>query len=112
VWIQTDISTSTLGKNDYANLPNNQMLACDPSAPGGPQMRRFLVGPAGCEVTGITMTPDMRTMFINIQHPGESASERSDPDQPGKVSTWPDGNGRPRSATVVITKKDGGIVGT
>jgi uncharacterized protein len=112
VWIQTDCSTSTLGKNDYANLPNNQMLACDPSAPGGPQMRRFLVGPAGCEVTGITMTPDMRTMFVNIQHPGESASERSDPDQPGKVSTWPDGNGRPRSATVVITKKDGGIVGT
>ncbi|MFZ2988015.1 PhoX family protein, partial [Ideonella sp.] len=76
LWIQTDVSTSTLGKNDYVNLPNNQMLACDPT---GGEIRRFLVGPAGCEVTGIAMTPDLRTMFINIQHPGESPSERSDP---------------------------------
>ncbi|MFI5446243.1 hypothetical protein [Polaromonas sp. UC242_47] len=53
-------------------------------------------------------------MFINIQHPGETASERSDPAQPKAVSQWPDGpaGGRPRSATVVIRRKDGGAVGT
>ncbi|MBN4688622.1 DUF839 domain-containing protein, partial [Escherichia coli] len=74
------------------------------------EIRRFLVGPRGCEVTGIAMTPDLRTMFINIQHPGEGPSERSDPDAPTKYSRWPDG-GRPRSATVVITKNDGGVIG-
>ena len=32
-------------------------------------LRRFLVGPGGCEITGIDMTPDRRSMFVNIQHP-------------------------------------------
>jgi len=109
MWVQTDVSTSTLGKGDYVNLPNNQMLACDPTRG---EMRRFLVGPAGCEVTGVAMTPDLRTMFVNIQHPGESPSERSEPDAPTKFSNWPDRTGRPRSATVVITKNDGGVIGS
>jgi uncharacterized protein len=85
------------------------MLACDPTKG---EIRRFLVGPAGCEVTGLTATPDLRTLFINIQHPGEPANERSDPERPLAVSKWPDGAGRPRSSTVVITKNDGGVVGT
>lgn len=109
LWIQTDVSTSTLGQGDYANLPNNQMLACNPETG---EVRRFLVGPNGCEITGICTTPDLRALFINIQHPGEPANERSDPAQPLKVSRWPDGQGRPRSATVVITKTDGGVIGT
>lgn len=110
LWIQTDASSSVMGKADYSRLPNNQMLACDPTDPNG-DIRRFLVGPTGCEVTAVAMASDLRTMFVNIQHPGESPSERSDPDQPSRFSTWPDG-GRPRSATVVITKLDGGVIGT
>lgn len=47
-------------------------------------------------------TPDQRTLFVNIQHPGDSGN-----------SNWPDGGDRrPRSATVVVTKVDQGIVGT
>ncbi len=112
MWIQTDASTSALGKGDYVNLPNNQMLACDPTTRGGADIRRFLVGPAGCEVTGIASSPDLKTMFVNIQHPGESPSEKGDPAAPTRYSSWPDGSGRPRSATDVITKNDGGVIGT
>jgi secreted PhoX family phosphatase len=108
LWIQTDISTSVLNKGDYANIGNNQMLAAD-VATG--EIRRFLTGPNGCEVTGVVMTPDSRTMFVNMQHPGETPRERSDPANPTAVSTWPDGS-RPRSATVVIRKNDGGVIGT
>jgi secreted PhoX family phosphatase len=109
-WIQTDISTSALGKGAYARMPNNMMLAADPATG---EVRRFLVGPRGCEVTGVITTPDLKTMFVNIQHPGESPSERSDPAQPTRFSTWPDGGqNRPRSATIVITKADGGVIGT
>jgi len=108
LWIQTDMSTSAMGKGDLARLGNNAMLAADVTTG---EVRRFLTGPAGCEITGVTSTPDLRTMFVNIQHPGESASERSDPNEPMKISKWPDG-GRPRSATVVITKNDGGRIGT
>jgi hypothetical protein len=53
-------------------------------------------------------------MFVNIQHPGESPSERSDPANPTRYSRWPEGEraGRPRSATVVIRRRDGGVIGT
>ena len=49
---------------------------------GEPEIRRFLTGVIGCEVTGIAMTPDQRTLFINIQHPGENGG-----------STWPQPDG-------------------
>jgi hypothetical protein len=111
LWIQTDMSTSAMGRGELATLGNNTMLAADPTTG---EVRRFLVGPIGCEVTGATATPDGRTMFVNIQHPGESPSERSNPDAPQRISNWPDKQpvGRPRSATVVIRKADGGLIGT
>ena len=110
LWIQTDVSTSMLNKGDYANLGNNQMLLADVKSG---ETRRFLSGPKGCELTGITTTPDGRTLFVNIQHPGETASERADPARPTAVSAWPANQfpeavgGRPRSATIVITRPDG-----
>ena len=77
-------------------------------------MRRFLIGPVNGEITGATLTPDGRTMFVNVQHPGETPSERSDPAEPRRFSNWPDfrTDGRPRSATVVIRKLDGGLIGS
>jgi secreted PhoX family phosphatase len=114
LWVQTDMSTSAMGRGDLAGLGNNCMLAADPRTG---DIRRFLTGPIGCEITGATGTPDGRTMFINIQHPGESPSERSDPAAPQRYSNWPDKRpagqpGRPRSATVVVRKNDGGVIGT
>jgi secreted PhoX family phosphatase len=94
LWIQTDMSGSQLNAGPFGN---NQMLAADPASG---EIRRFLVGPVGSEVTGITATPDLRTLFVNIQHPAEG-------------SHWPDGGtARPRSAVVIVTKDDGGIIGS
>jgi secreted PhoX family phosphatase len=110
LWIQTDVSTSVLNKGDYARLGNNQMLAADPATR---EARRFLTGPSGSEITGVITTPDGTSMFVNIQHPGETASERSNPAAPQAVSAWPGGaaGGRPRAATIVIRRTDGGIIG-
>jgi uncharacterized protein len=111
LWVQTDISPTALNRGDFVPLGNNQMLAADPVTG---EFKRFLVGPRGCEVTGFTTTPDGRTGFVNIQHPGEAPGEINDPAAPRKFSNWPDfdPNGRPRSATVVIRKKDGGVIGS
>ncbi|MHN82558.1 DUF839 domain-containing protein, partial [Escherichia coli] len=111
LWIQTDVSSSTINIKDYKGMGNNQMVA---TIPGTNEFRRFLTGPRGCEITGIAFTPDNRTLFINIQHPGEPSEGLSDPQHPTAVSSWPDGDkaGRPRSSTVVIVKADGGIIGT
>ncbi len=72
-------------------------------------LSRFLVGPRDCEVTGITESPDGKVIFVNIQHPGENSESVTDPAL--FTSHWPDGgNARPRSATVVITRNDGGRI--
>ena len=111
LWIETDVSSSTINLKEYSGMGNNQMLA---TIPGQNEYRRFLTGPNGCEITGIAFTPDNKTLFINIQHPGEPQKGESNPSNPTAVSAWPDGpaGGRPRSATVVITKDDGGIIGS
>jgi secreted PhoX family phosphatase len=111
LWVETDMSPGSLGKGEFAPLGNNQALAVDPATG---VFRRFLTGPRGCEITGLHTTPDNRTAFVNIQHPGETPGDRSNPDNPRAFSNWPDfaPDGRPRSATVAIRRKDGGIIGT
>lgn len=110
LWIQTDVAAKLMGYKDFS-LGNNMMLAADPKTG---QVRRFLTGPRGGEITGVTMTPDRKTMFVNVQHPGEPASDLTDPAHPKAISSWPDGprGGRPRPATVAIVRKDGGEIGT
>jgi secreted PhoX family phosphatase len=109
LWMQTDAPASQMRRGEMARMGNNQMLACDPTTG---EVRRFITGPVNCEVTGATFTPDGRTMFVNIQHPGESPSDVSDPMEPMKFSSWPEGRDRPRSATLAIRRHDGAIVGS
>jgi secreted PhoX family phosphatase len=133
LWIQTDDGA-------FTDVTNNQMLAAMPGTLGDGGVRtitntdstgatatqatrvgaaatdatlkRFLVGPIGCEITGVDTTPDGRTLFVGIQHPGEAGTSAA-PD-----SHWPDSQAtgtagatvRPRSAVVAITKLDGGVV--
>ncbi|WP_066017162.1 PhoX family protein [Endozoicomonas atrinae] len=93
LWIQTDY-----GDDDERNINmgTNQMLCCDPVTA---EVKRFLTGPRGCEITGVTTTPDGKAMWVNIQHPAISFPAS-------------DGKTRPRSSTVLITKDDGGVIGT
>jgi secreted PhoX family phosphatase len=111
LWIQTDAHATQMYKGEFARIGNNQMLACDVASG---EIRRFMTAPVNCEVTGVTWTPDGATAFVNIQHPGETPSDRSDPANPRRFSSWPDyrADGRPRSATVVIRRRDGGLIGT
>ena len=80
-------------------------------------LKRFLVGPKGCEITGLSETPDGKTIFVNIQHPGEGTAMANIGDATKYQSQWPSNAGygagkRPRSATIVITKNDGGVIGS
>jgi len=129
LWILTDGRSSNSG--EYTGQGNNQLLCADPQTG---EIRRFLVGPGGCEITGITWTPDLTTLFVNVQHPGDA---RGHPEAPGlpfglglgfgileylsrnptAFTDWPKnqfpevaGGGRPRSATLVITRADKGPV--
>lgn len=97
LWILTDGDSTNAG--DFAGMGNNQMLCADPASG---EIRRFMVGPVGCEVTGISFAPDQKALFVGIQHPGENGG-----------STFPEHlpNGKPRSSVMVITREDGGVIG-
>lgn len=135
LWIQTD-------DGQYTDVTNCMMLAALPGQVGdggvataqalssatGQQttikgknasensLKRFLVGPKECEITGIAMTPDCKAIFLNVQHPGEES--KPDYNNPASFgSHWPatqtnatNTTSRPRSATVVVTRKDGGVI--
>lgn len=80
-------------------------------------LKRFLVGPSACEITGLAETPDGKAIFVNIQHPGETTKQADIADPTKYTSRWPSNAGygsgvRPRSATIVITKNDGGRIGS
>lgn len=93
LWVQTDAGT---GSNITDIFGNNSMYYVDQETG---ESKRFLVGPKGCEITGIAYTPDLATFFINIQHPN------------GAWNTKRAGGGDARSATIVVSRKDGKPVG-
>ncbi|MEN0086955.1 MAG: PhoX family phosphatase [Pseudomonadota bacterium] len=92
LWIQTDGDDDNEG--DFVGMGNNQMLAGDPATG---EIRRFMTGPNGSEVTGLTWSADKRTMFVGIQHPAGSF-----PDGGGKLS---------RSTVIAIKRQDNAPVG-
>ncbi len=97
LWIQTDGKYSN--KGDFAGMGNNQMLCGDPVTG---EIRRFLVGPVACEITGFALTPDQKTLFVGIQHPGEDLA----------ASHFPaGGNSVPRSSVIAIRRQNGGVIG-
>ena len=91
LWVQTDSSTSATTTNTFGN---NAMYSVDPVTK---KSTRFLTGPDGCEITGLTYTPDLKTFFVNIQHP----------------TTWPGTvTGQGKSSTIVIQRTDGNTIGS
>lgn len=92
LWIETDYYDNSPA---YKHVGCNQLLCADIHSR---EVRRFLVGPRGCEITGLTSTPDGKTLWLNIQHPGLSYPAS-------------DGKTRARSTTVMVTKDDGGVIG-
>lgn len=128
LWIQTDDGA-------YTDVSNCMMLAALPGRVGdGAQieiggqstrvgarptpatLKRFLVGVPGSEITGVDITPDFKTLFVGIQHPGEAgdltefqsnwpAASFADATARGAAGT------RPRSATIAIRRIDDGEIG-
>lgn len=90
LWVQTDAGT---GSSTTDIFGANSMHYVDQQTR---ECKRFLVGPHGCEITGIAYTPDLTTFFINIQHPN---------------GAWPSASLPARSSTIVVRHKDGKPIG-
>jgi secreted PhoX family phosphatase len=74
-------------------------------------LRRFLVGPKECEITGVTMTPDYKAILLMFSIQVKTLQTMHLLQVTGQQLKNPSNKtARPRSATVVITRKDGGVI--
>jgi hypothetical protein len=100
LWLATDGQHAVLGVNDA-------VFAIPTTGPDRGLPGRFLSGPIGAELCGPEFTPDERTFFVNVQHPGEDGGLST------PKSRWPhDAFGMPRPGVLAIRREDGGVVGT
>lgn len=111
---------SSDGSDDVFGDCNDNVVACAIEESGPRSMKRFLVGPVGCEICGPVITPDRTAFLAAIQHPGESdltgkrymdaVFERS---ATRPASSWPEGaESWPCAAVVVVRREDGGPIGS
>jgi secreted PhoX family phosphatase len=111
LWVQTDMGPTVMNKGEMARIGNNQMLACD-LASG--EMRRFPRRPG--QLRDHRRDLDAGRPDDVRQHPASrrDAERAQRPGRAAQFSNWPDfrPGGRPRSATVVVRKLDGGVIGT
>jgi secreted PhoX family phosphatase len=72
-------------------------------------LRQFLTVPIGAETCGPLIMPDRRSVFVAVQHPGETNG--ATPENPS--SRWPDGgaDGQPRPSVAVVWHSRGKKIG-
>lgn len=107
LWVATDGAPKSIHFNDG-------LFAIPVDGPTRGQPRQFLSAPSGAEVCGPEFTPDGTTLFVAIQHPGESEDKKNPSTFEKPLSRWPDNNPTlpPRPSVIAIRRRDGGRVGS
>jgi len=84
--------------------------ATDVEGEGRMLTKRFFAAPRGAELCGPCFTPDDRTFFAAVQHP----ADEKDSTFANPSTRWPDfrDDMPTRPSVVVITKADGGVIGS
>jgi len=99
LWIATDGAARAIKYNDG-------LFAVPVQGPQRGNLQQFFSSVAGSEVCGPEFTPDNRTLFLAIQHPGEGGTFEK------PISTWPDRVGLPRPSVITIQAFDSRPIGS
>ena len=97
-WVATDGAASAIKLNDG-------LFAIPVAGSERGHVQQFFSSVAGSEVCGPEFTPDNRTLFLAIQHPGEGGTFEK------PISTWPDRQGLPRPSVITIQAFDNRRIG-
>jgi secreted PhoX family phosphatase len=100
LWVATDgQSPSSTGRADG-------LWAIETEGPARGTAKHFFHVPTDAEMCGPRFTPDLETLFLAVQHPGEESTFAN------PSTRWPDFKPGipPRPSIVVITKKHGGKI--
>jgi uncharacterized protein len=84
LWVVTDISSSSQNKGVHKSFMNNGLFVIPTVGPAKGEAMQFASGPVESELTGPFFTPDEKTLFLSVQHPGEETEDLNNP-----TSRWP-----------------------
>jgi secreted PhoX family phosphatase len=98
LWVFVDVSSSVAGTGIYKTMGNNGIYVIPSVGEYAGIAYRFASGPVQCENTGPSWTPDQKTLFFSVQHPGEESTSLDK-----LTSHWPEGGSAvPKSAVVAV----------
>lgn len=101
LWITSDMSGSAMNKEDGPYIPfkNNSLFVIPRYGKDAGKVIRVASAPRDAELTGPWFSPDGKTLFLSVQHPGEQTKNINSP-----TSKWPfDADNIPKPAVVAIT---------
>ena len=101
LWITSDISGSDMNRDDnlYRPFKNNSLFVIPRYGQDSGKVIRVASAPKDAELTGPWFSPDGKTLFLSVQHPGEQTRDKNNP-----TSKWPfDKDGIPKPAVVAIS---------
>lgn len=96
LWFTSDISGGEINKKAYEGFGNNGLFVFLRSGSQQGKVVRVASAPIDAEFTGPCFSPDHKSLFLSVQHPGE---ETTSPDKP--TSTWPTGK-IPKPSVVIL----------
>jgi secreted PhoX family phosphatase len=97
LWVTPDISGYEMHKHHYKNFGNNGLFVIQRSGPQAGKPIQIASAPKDAEFTGPVFSPDHKTLFLSVQHPGELTVNLEKP-----TSSWPTGH-MPKSAVITLS---------
>ena len=101
LWMTTDMSGSAMNKEEKPYMPfkNNSLFVIPRYGKDAGKVIRVVTAPIDAELTGPWFSPDGKTLFLSVQHPGEQSTDLNN-----LTSKWPfDDDNIPKPAVVAIT---------
>ena len=101
LWMTSDMSGYDMNRADkpYLEFKNNSLFVIPRYGNDAGKVIRIASAPRDAELTGPWFSPDGKTLFLSVQHPGEQTKDLKNP-----TSRWPfDPDNIPKPAVVAIT---------
>ncbi len=99
LWVATDIAGYNTNRGAYELLGNNGIFMVPTRGADAGTAYQFASAPVAAELTGHWFTEDEKTLFLSVQHPGETSDSLQN-----LTSHWPEGgNALPKPSVVAVT---------
>ncbi|MFN5850065.1 MAG: PhoX family protein, partial [Chitinophagales bacterium] len=101
LWFTSDIAAGSQKKKQYEHFKNNGLFMVPVSGKNAGKVVQIASAPNAAEFTGPYFSPDFKTLFLSVQHPGETSKDKDN-----FISHWPNGGtSKPIPAVIQISLK-------